>query len=404
MERLGRLIRRFNPVFLRLAIGSLALAGCLPKPLQVDMAPVKRGEIVAKVSAPGNIAATNEVQISAYVMGIITQLPVAEGEFVKKGQKLVQIDPTPYAAMLGQSQANLALAMSGLSQSRADFTRNSDLFKQSLISPQQMETSATQYHSDSDRVGQAQAALAQAQDQLNKTAIYSPLNGTVTQLNVKKGEIVVTGTMNIPGSVLMTVSDLTAMEFDAQVDESDLPSVALGQEALLSMDALPDTSLFGDVIEVGRAPIGGQGQASTAGSSVSYLVKIKIPGRLRTLTPGMSGSADITVADKKNILYVPIQAVVTREVETEKSQSAERSRAHKIPAAAPLPQAGKEKEHTAVYVGEGGFARVKAISIGISDPENIEITGGLKEGQDVISGPFSILRTLKDGDRVTVKK
>ncbi len=403
---LARTIRSLRLPDACAAIAAFTMLGCGPRPLHVDCTAVKRGEIVARVTAPGNIAATNEVQISAYVMGIITQLPVAEGDRVQKGQKLVQIDPTLYAAQERQAQANLALAKAGLMQSHADYIRNAGLFKQALISPQQMETSSTQFHSDSARVSQAEGALAQAQDQLSKTAIYSPLDGTVTQLNVKKGEVVVTGTMNIPGSVLMTVSNLGIMEFDAQVDESDLPSVAPDQSASLAIDALPDTTLHGAVFEVGRAPLGGQPQAGAA-TSVTYLVKIGIPGKVHALTPGMSGTADITVADKKNVLYIPIQSVVARQVETEKRQSTEReqTRGHRpqaVPASAQ--QAQKEKEQNAVYVNKGGIARVEPISIGISDPNSIEITGGLKEGQRIVSGPFSVLRTLKDGDRVQEKK
>ena len=231
MSCITRMVRIYGVWIVPTVLAGAVISGCGRRPLSVELTSVKLGEIVSKVSAPGNIAATNEVQISAYVMGIITQLPVAEGDRVHKGQKLVQIDPTMYAAQQRQASANLALAQTGLIQSHADYVRNAGLFKQALISPQQMETSATQYHSDSARVSQAKGALAQAQDQLDKTVIYSPLDGTVTQLNVKKGEVVVTGTMNIPGSVLMTVSNLGIMEFDAQVDESDLPSVMPDQIA-----------------------------------------------------------------------------------------------------------------------------------------------------------------------------
>jgi HlyD family secretion protein len=375
-----------------------------PKPLKVDLATARTGRIIAQVSAPGHVAAVNQVSISAYVAGIITGLPVREGDSVHERQVLLQIDSTPYAAQARQAKANVNLAKVAFGQSKRIFLRQRALYTSRLISAQDMETARTQYQSDSARLALSRASLMQAQDQLNKTTLYSPIRGTVTQLNVKKGEVAVTGTLNIPGTVLMTVADLRSLEVDAEVDESDMPNVKLGQPANTELDALPDTALAGKVFEVGSAPLPASASAGE-NTSVTYEVKVTLPPRPAGVVPGMSATVNITVADRPDVLYVPLQCIVSRRVNAEMTQSRQRAGARNLRHHA-VADTGTtaEREQNAVYIYEKGFARVRAVAIGVSDRNSIEILRGIAEGEKVISGPFSVLRVLKDGDRIEVDR
>ncbi len=379
------------------------------KNASVQTAKVKQGQIVSTVSAPGNVKAETEVQISAYVMGKITRLPVKEGDRVRAGQVLVQIDPANYAAQVKQARASMDLAQANLAQSSLVFKRNKELFDKGLLSQQEFEQISTDYQLNQARLTQAEAALDQARDNLDKTTITSPSTGTVVSLNVEAGEVVVTGTMNNAGSVIMTVSDMSQMEVDAQVDESDVRDIKAGQPAEIEVDAIPNRTFKGTVSEVGSAAISSSSLASSStNASVNYTVKIRFDDKSPDLKSGMSANVDITTASKKDILLIPIQSVVMRKVDTEK-RSAERG--------AGKPKAGawadensgdgkriKEKEQEVVYVVQKGKVVITPVSTGVSDQDNIEVTGGLADGQEVVKGPFSVLRNLKHNDRIKITK
>lgn len=383
----------------------------------VQVAKAKKGTIVSTVSAPGNIKAETEVKISAYVMGRITHLPVKEGDHVKKGQVLVQIDPAAYLAQVKQARASLELAQANLAQSEILYKRNQELFQKGLLSQEAFEQVATQHRLDLARVSQAQAALDQAQDTYRKTTITSPIDGTVVQLNVELGEVVVTGTMNNPGSVIMTVADMSQMEVEAQVDESEVKDIAVGQPAEIQVDALPSQKFSGVVSQVGNAAVS-TSSLSSAGSaaSVNYLVRVRINEKSDLLRSGMSANVEITTANKKDILVVPIQSVVMRRAEAEKREAEMKKGGKGARPRAALADTGagdqgdgsgrrrREKEQEVVYVVESGRAAIVPVTIGVSDQDNIEIISGLKEGQQVIKGPFRVLRNIKHGDRIKVVK
>ena len=343
-----------------------------PKIVIVQMGEVRKGNLTSQVAAPGKIEAVSEVKISAYVMGPVTGLPVVEGQPVKKGQLLVQIDPAPYLAQVRQAEANLNLARTTLAQSQTVWDRKSKLFADKLISRDESDQAETQKSADEARVQQAAAALAQARDQYAKTSLRSPINGIVTQLNVELGEVVVTGTMNIPGSIIMLVSDLNEMEVLADVDESDIRDVRVDQATSIEIDALPGRKFNGHVTEVGNAPE--PVVSASENSTVNYPVKIHVDGDKSGLKPGMSANVEITTTGVQGALLVPIQALVTRPVE------------------------GRDRD--VVYALENGHARMIPVTTGISDVENIEIKEGLTEEASIITGPFDVLRKLKDSDPV----
>ena len=371
----------------------------------IQSAKVKKGEIVSIVSAPGNVKAETEVQISAYVMGKVSRLPVKEGDLVKKGQILVQIDPTNYAAQVKQARASLELAKANLAQTELIYKRKQELFAAGLISQEENEGTTTQFNLDRARLTQAEASLEQAQDTYSKTTITSPINGTVVQLNVEVGEVVVTGTMNNAGSVIMVVADMSQMEVESQVDESDVKDIKIGQSAGIEVDAILNKTFQGEVSEVGNAAIASV-TSSSSNASVNYTVKVRFTDRSDDLKSGMSANVDITTSNKKDILLIPIQSVVMRKVDSER-KAAEPKKGKGGAMAGENTSDGKrikEKEQEVVYVVEKGKAVIMPVETGVSDQDNIEVLSGLSDGQEVIKGPFSVLRNLKHSDKVKVTK
>lgn len=377
----------------------------------VQTAKARRGTVVSTVSAPGSVKAVTEVKLSAYVMGRITRLPVKEGDRVRQGQVLVQIDPTYYAAQVKQARASVELAKASLAQSELIYNRNRELFEKGLLSQEQFEQVATDYRLNQARLTQAEASLDQARDNLAKTTIVSPINGTVVQLNVEVGEVVVTGTMNNAGSVIMTVADMSQMEVEAQVDESEVKDIVPGQPAEIEVDAIPGKSFKGTVSEVGNAAISSasvSSYSSGSAASVNYTVRVRFDESSPQLKSGMSANVEITTANKKGVLLVPIQSVVMRKVESEKRQ-AERPKGKKPGRAwaddsSAEGKRNKEKDQEVVYLVQKGRAVIAPVQTGASDQDNIEILSGLEEGQEVVKGPFRVLRNLKHWERVKVEK
>ncbi len=234
----------------------------------VQVAEAKIGDVSSTVRAPGKIQPETQIKLSANVPGEVVRLAVKEGDRVRKGQFLLQIDDTQYRAEVRQSQAmldaarsNLRLAETAFAQSDAVAKRKETLFAQNLVSPEELEAARTQRNSDKARIDAEReevtrggAALQAAQDNLRKTRFESPIEGTVTQLNIERGEIVVIGTMNNPGTVILSVADLARMKVEADVDETDVASVSLSQAATVKVDALPDTTLTGHVVEIANSP------------------------------------------------------------------------------------------------------------------------------------------------------
>jgi HlyD family secretion protein len=390
-------------VVLAIVIGNLSRGA---KKTAVQVSKVKKGEIISTVSAPGNVKAETEVQISAYVMGKISRLPVKEGDRVKKGQVLVQIDPANYAAQVKQAKASLELAQANLAQSELIYKRNQELFGKGLLSQEGFEQVTTDYRLNQARLTQAEASLEQAQDNLDKTTITSPINGIVVQLNVEVGEVVVTGTMNNAGSVIMTVADMSQMEVESQVDESDVRDIKVGQPAEIEVDAIVGKAFKGLVSEVGNAAVTTTSASSSSAASVNYTVKIRFMDKSDQLKSGMSANVEITTASKKDILLIPIQSVVMRKVESERKSSDRQNGKPKGDAMAddsrPDGKRVKEKEQEVVYIMEKGRASITPVATGISDQDNIEVLSGLSDGQEVIKGPFSALRNLKHNDKVKI--
>jgi HlyD family secretion protein len=367
----------------------------------VEVAKVGREDLQAKVSANGKVQAQKRVDVSTMVAGQITRLAVQEGDRVRKGQFLLQIDQVNPRAMaqsnefsmeallhdLDSSKANMALA-------KADFRRADGNHRAGILADSDFEKArATMLSAQAAvegaqrRADQARATLDAAQDTLAKTTIRSPIDGVVTSRPVEEGEVAVIGIQNSPGTVLLTISDMSIVEAEMEVDETAVPSVKLGQEAVVRIDAYPNQTFSGVVTEVGSSPISGTATGST--DAIKFKVKVRIKNPPASIKPGLSVQADILTGFRSQALVVPIQALVVRDVE------------HK--AGVPLaPNAPREQE--GVYLMAGGKARFQPIQTGLMGDLSVEVRGGLAGGETLVIGPFRALRTLHPGDAVSEQK
>jgi HlyD family secretion protein len=394
----------------------------------VQAAEVKKGRVTATVRAPGRVQPETQVKLSANVPGEVKALAVEEGDAVRKGQFLLQIDDTQYraqvreaSAALAGSRSNLRLAEATLEQSQSLLKRREALSEKNLVSPEELDQSRTQVSTDRARVDanredvqRASALLQVAQDNLRKTRFDSPIAGRVTQLNVEQGEIVITGTMNNPGTVILTVADLTRMKVEADVDETDVAAITLGQTAKVKVDAMPDTSLGGRVTQIANSP--DISAAETQEQQTNFKVDVEIDNPPATLRPGMTADVEIQTAARDSVLYVPIQSVVVRtpaDLEPPRkgkkrrgsSAEAKPESTASAPAASSGGAPGRSEEIRGVFVitpnGTVSFRRVKP---GIASDTDFEVVGDLKPGEKVVIGPHRVLRTLKPEQRVKIEE
>ncbi len=405
MKRRSKIASIIVTVLILVVIGVIILKRS-PDSIDVTAEKVDSGPLRSIVSASGNIVPHMAINISANVMGEIKKIPVEEGDAVKKGDLLIVIDPELYLADLKREEANLASAEAELALARSNFERAETMYSEdlpeggeSLISKEEYESLLAQYRVAQSSWNRVNAQVESARANLEKTSIYSSISGVVTSLDVEVGEVAVTGTMNNPGTVLMTVSDLSKMQAEVEVDETDIVQVALGQEAEVTIDAYPDTIFRGIVSEIGNSPIisrlGGGGE-----ETIDFKVVIDMIDSPPELKPGLSTTADIITDSRENTLYVAIQALTMR-AETKKLGDREDSSGDEPPR--PAREARKDKEIEGVFVVRDGMAIFTPVTTGISDGMYIEILSGLEEGNEVVTGSFKTIRTLQDSARVSTR-
>lgn len=386
-------------VVLLLAVaGGVAASRRGPKPTEVQMAQVGREDIQAKVSANGKVQAQKKVDISATIAGQITRLAVEEGDRVERGQFLLQIDAAnPRAAARSTEfsmqalREDVASSRAALAQARDDLRRAENNYQAGILPAADLDrartavrTSEAVLQAAERRVEQARASLEGARDTLAKTTIRSPMDGIVTARRVEEGEVAVIGVQNSPGTVLLTISDMSVVEAELEVDETSIPSVKLGQEARVRLDAYPNQTFRGIVTEVGSSPL-----VNTANQAIKFKVKVRIENPPPDIKPGLSARADILTGFRANALVVPLQALVVRESERKPGQTAN-------------PAARREQE--GVYLIEAGKVRFQPLATGLIGDMSIEVVQGLKGGETVVNGPFKALRTLNPGDAVIQEK
>jgi HlyD family secretion protein len=389
-------------VVVLLAAGGLSAYSFRKKPgLPVLTARVEKEDIVAKVTANGKIQAENRVDLSALVMGQIVNLAVREGDIVKKGDFLLQIDQNRAVADEAGSSAALAgslndrdTARATLEQAERDFERARRNFEAHLVSEAEfqkassvVETSRLTYESARNRVEQTRAGLNATRDALSKTTVRAPISGVVTTLRVKAGEVTVIGTMNNPGTQLMTISEMSTVQAVLMVDETDTPSIEVGQKALLSIDAYPGRTFEGLVTEVGNSPIlrddtDLQGLTTTS-DAINFKVKVKVLAPPSAIRPGFSVTADVITGTRAKVTAVPLAAVVIRD-----SPKGEKT------------EAGIVKTEEGVYAMRDGKAVFVPVHTGLAGDLMVESLSGLQAGEEIIIGPFKALRQIKEGDSV----
>jgi len=406
-------------------IGLGAVRNAKGKVQSVQMAKVRREDVTSRVRAPGKIEAKTQVKISADIMGKVVILNVKEGDPVKKGQLLLQLDDTQYrsahdqaAAALSSGRARVLQATSALRVSDANYTRQKALFEQKLLSQAEWdqatdahETAAAALATAQEEVTRATAALAGAADNLAKCRFVAPFDGVLSALNVEKGEIVITGTMNNPGTQIMTVSDLSGMLVRAEVDETDVVDMKLGQKAKISVDAFPDTTFAGTVTEIGNTAKASS--ISTVAGQTNFEVKVAFDDNVPQVRPGMTADVDIETATHSKTLAVPIQAVIIRTQSQldraargkmaggPKSAQAKTGKNKLASFGAEDDTAGKkDPELTGVMVVNGEMTKFVPVKAGIASETMLEVSGDVKEGDVVVSGPYKALREIKPGVKV----
>lgn len=401
------------------------------KPIPVTTEKALRRTILQTVSATGKVQPETEVKISPEVAGEIIELPVEDGMSIKKGDLLVKIKPDSYKALLEQQEAAISSAKATNLQQKAtmmkteqDLKRADDMFNKKTISIQEYnaaqaayDVAKNTYESSLHEIERAQAGSSQARDQLSKTTVYSPIDGTVTILNSKLGErIVATG--QFAGTEVLRVADLTHMQAVVDVNENDVPNVKFGDKARVKIDAYGDRKFKGTVAQI--ANTGKTTGAGTQEEVTNFEVKINLDRENVLLRPGLSCTADIETNMVKDAVAVPMQAVTIRtgesnlspeEIEKKKQKAADRDKGEnnaEYVNERQEKQAQKEERGRlakVVFVKKGGKAQMLKVTTGISDDTYMEIRSGVKPGDEVISGSYSaISRKLKDGAKVTYDK
>ena len=364
---------------------------------EVYAEPAARRSISKVVKATGQVDPRIKVNISAHVVAKISRLFVAEGQDVEAGQPFLELEKESFTADRDRALAALEIATSqrrqaevDLADARVQLERQRKLAAEGIAPTERLEaaelrarSARLQLEQAEEAIRQARAGLVRAADELRKTTLFAPISGRVIALTAKEGEVVVSGTMNNPASVIATVADLSELLVEVDVDETDIVDVAVGQAADVRVDAVPDRAYHGRVVEIGSS-----GFSRPAQPDVTYFkVKVLLTDPDARLRPGMSARAEVEVATHGQALVVPVQAVVYRPPVGEDGE----------------PREGAE-EIQVVFVVQEGKAAQRPVEVGIADATHVEVVSGLREGEQVITGPQRVLRDLEPGEAVRVEK
>jgi HlyD family secretion protein len=393
------------------AIGGIA-ATSGEKAASVRVHEVARRDLVATVRSSGWIRPRRSVDIQADIMGRIVELRVDEGDQVRRGDLLLRIDPLQYEAAVNRAQAAVSGALARQSQVEAARLQAEQALRRArelaaagnnLLSPQALEEAETQLRvqtalAEAARhdVAQARAALREAEDRLSKTIIRAPMDGIITRRNVEEGEMAIVGTMNNPGSLLLTISDMSVMEAVVRVDETDVPKLSLGDSASVEIDAFPRQKFTGRVTRVGHSGVNlpaGQLAAAARNQAVDFEVVITLANPPEGLRPDLSATADVVVSRRPDVLAIPIIALTVRERPAEPIPQ-EDAGAQAAAAQAAL------RDVEGVFLIRDGKARFVGVEVGIAGGEYFEVLSGLNEGDSVVAGPYEAIRGLADDRRV----
>ena len=414
-------------VLVVLAVVAASLSGSDGDEIAVRVEEVSRQDLVARVTATGHIEPKTSIDISADVSGRIVQLTVEEGDDVDEGQLILVIDPARFEAAVDRAEAGLSDAQAREAQARGNYQqaqRDWDRIRQlneaaeGMITETEFEQARTnaevqQALAESARhgVNMARASVREARDNLAKTVIEAPMSGRVTRLNVERGETAVVGTMNNPGSLLLTIADLSVMEAVIEVDETDVPEIAIGDSTVVTIDAFRGQEFYGRVTKIGNSSIRPRSQLqSSSEQAIDFEVRITLENPGVDLRTDLSATADVVTAVRTDVLAIPIIALTLMDpsqferipVEGEEVQQGEDSSSGQTEGENAIGDAASEPIE-GVYVLDGDRVRFRPVEVEIAGDNYFEVLDGLDEGETVVSGTYQAIRELEDGAMVIVE-
>jgi RND family efflux transporter, MFP subunit len=379
---------------------------------------VQKRDLVASVTASGKVEPRVKVDVASDVSGRIVRLAVKEGEVVRKGQFLLQIDPSTYQAEVQRAQAAVASARADMARAKANLEQSQSALQRSeairksnptLVSDEQLEQLRTTvdvnqalFNSASHMVDQSVAALRNSQSNLAKTTINAPLSGKVTRLNVEQGETAVPGTFNKDAALLLTISNMDTLQTTVRVDETDVARIALGDSAVVQIDAFPDTTFMGRVVEIANSSIQNPAAAGSQGTdqAVDYEVKVMLLNPPPDTRPDFSATAKVITATRKQVLSIPIIALTVREHEANPGGDSAQLALGKRP----VKQVGQKDVEGVFVVGSDNKVTFLPVEIGIAGEDYFEVVSGLKGGETIVAGSYQAIRELKEGALVRDSK
>lgn len=399
---------------------------------KVTAAEVNTTDLVEKVSASGRIQPKTKVNITSEINGEIVALPVREGQRVEMGDLLVVLDTVQLSSdskqaryRLDEAQARMEGARTSLAQAKEEYDRQERLYEKDLTSETLYKDSKYAYlnakashEAMAAQIQQFTSAYEKQLDNLDKAKIVAPMAGIVTYLDCEVGEIAAAQTSFTQGKTLMTISNLSVFEVEVDVDETEINKILMGQKADIEVDAFPDTTFAGSVVEIGNTAI--MTSAGTQDQSTNFKVKVTFQDVGLNVRPGMSATVDITTAEEHDVLAVPFASVVMRTYDLDSLMAAREAGestadgpnavhaaetvAEEKPAKSTEEEDKEREELKGVFVVRDGMARFVKVETGVADQKDIMVTSGIEVGDTVISGPYRVLRTIKDGDPVEVEE
>jgi HlyD family secretion protein len=398
-------------------IGGLTAMKGKNKAVEVRTEQVQPRDLIASVTASGQVRPQTKVDLSSDITGKIVKLAVKEGQMVTQGQFLLQIDPQQqeaavqrFEAALASSRAQMAQAQANLMQAQKSYERTAQIKKANpqLISDENLEQLRTAvdvnealYQSARHSVDQSSAAVRDARSSLGKTTIYAPMSGRVTRLNVENGETAIMGTLNKDAATLLTIADMSVLETKVKVDETDVARISLGDSAVIQIDAFPDTTFIGRVTKISNSAVKAAAQqGSNADQAVDYEVTIQLLNTPSETRPDFSATAKIITDARKNALSIPIIALTVRENEA----LAKEDTAVGLGKPKPKKEVGKKDVEGVFVVGADNKVTFRPVKVGIAGEKHFEVLNGLKKGDRIVAGTYQAIRELKDGALVREAK
>src|SRR5687767_14334385 len=386
------------------------------KSVEVRIEPVKKRDLVASVTASGQVRPQTKVDVASDVAGKIITLAVREGQMVTKGQFLLQIDREQPQAAASRAEAAMASAQAQNAQARANFIQSQRSYERTLqmqkvnaqlVSGEQLDQLKTAVdvnqaivEASGHAVEQARAALRDARSALSKTRLFAPMSGRVTRLVVEQGETAVPGTFNKDAATLLTISDMSVLETKVKVDETDVARISIGDSAVVQIDAFPDTTFVGRVTRISNSSVRGAIAQQAADQAVDYEVTIQLMNAPQETRPDFSATAKVITDTRKSVLSIPIIALTVRENENLSSGDT----AVGLGRPKPTKEVGKKDVEGVFVVGADNKMTFRPVRVGIAGEKHFEVMSGLKQGEKIVAGTYQAIRELKDGTLVRATK